>query len=873
MAKYSPMMRQYLDIKAKHEDAILFFRLGDFYEMFMEDAEEVARLLGLALTGREAGPAGRVPMCGVPHHAADTYIAKLITLGKKVAICEQVELPSQAKGLVKREVVRIVTPGSLLEGAMLEDDRANYLASIKRSAKGYGLSLIELSTGEVLADSYPGRQLPSRLTDDILKFLPVELIINIDLNLDKDLQRLARLAGINTCTTLSDQAFSWEQAQAQYGRQYGQGTTHGLPQLAFEALGAALLYLQKTQQNSLPHLRSPRCINTPSYMELDATTLRNLELLRSADIERGGGSLLSVLDETTTALGARQLRQWIAKPLYNKEGIEKRLDAVAELAEENLVRDHLRQLLKKCYDLERLAGRVATNVASPRDLEALKQSLGLLPDLGTLLENLESPACKEAADRILLLPELKQELEDALARDLPTGIREGGIFADGYNEQLDELRYATQHGKEWLAQLEADERDKTGIKSLKVGFNRVFGYYIEVTRTNTHMVPKHYIRKQTLVNAERYITEDLKAKEDAILGGEEKQRNFEYELFLSLRRRVAEFVAQIQQNASLVAELDCLQSLATAAIHNRFVRPHIDDDGRLEIVEGRHPVVEQVIGRHQFVPNDITMDAGEILVITGPNMGGKSTYMRQVALIILMAQMGSFVPAMSAHISLVDRVFTRVGAADDLFSGKSTFMVEMIESQVALSQATPNSLIVFDELGRGTSTFDGMALAWAIIEYVQHQIGCKTLFSTHYHELTNLAESLPKVRNVSCQVIEEKGELIFLHKVAAGRADRSYGLNVAKMAGLPTAVLRRARQMLSRIEQRTPAEVGALQLTFGDFMLGEANMDSAAASETLDPVHKQIFEELEAKDLNTLTPLDALNLIAAWQKLQREGGQ
>ncbi|NLY53224.1 MAG: DNA mismatch repair protein MutS [Firmicutes bacterium] len=868
--QYTPMMRQYLRIKEQHQDCILFFRLGDFYEMFLDDAEEASRILGIALTGRDAGAAGRVPMCGIPYHSADTYIAKLIVHGKKVAICEQVEDPSQAKGLVERRVVRIITPGSLLDSSMLEDGRPNYLAALHRTGQAYGLALVELSTGEVLVGAYSGRQLPSPLIDDFLRFAPAELVLGPELEANEEVERLSQLAGTNASTVLAATHFAPAEAERVLREQYGEEVDPNLPAVAVQALGASLHYLRHVQQRNLPHLRLPQRLGTGTYMHLDTATCRNLELLRGYRSESTAGSLLAVLDQTTTALGARELKQWITRPLYELDAINRRLDAVAELHQKHLEREQLRQCLQDCYDLERLASRVATGVANARDLQALGSTLRRLPQLLSLLNQFRAPRLQAIASDLMLLPDLADELGRALREDLPLSIREGGIFASGYNQQLDDLRRAAQEGKQWLAQLEARERELTGIKSLKVGFNKVFGYYLEVTKANLDQVPPHYVRKQTLVNAERFITDELKSREDAILGGEEKQRALEYELFVELRERVSTYVPAIQKNARLIAELDCLQSLAEVAVRQHYCRPQIAESGTLEIIGGRHPVVEQVVGRHKFVPNDLSLQAGETLIITGPNMGGKSTYMRQVALIVIMAQMGSFVPAESATIGLVDRIFTRVGAADDLFSGQSTFMVEMVESKVALTEATQHSLILFDELGRGTSTFDGMALAWAIIEYVQHHLRAKTLFSTHYHELTGLAERLPLVRNVSCQVAEDKGELVFLHRVVPGRADRSYGINVAKMAGLPTPVIQRARQVLARIEQRSPSEVGALQLTLGDYQLDRAEAE-AAASSSLPTQHQQILDGLAALDINELTPLDALNLLASWSRLYKEG--
>ncbi|HBK86876.1 MAG TPA: DNA mismatch repair protein MutS, partial [Firmicutes bacterium] len=571
MAEYSPMMQQYLDIKALHQDCILFFRLGDFYEMFMDDAEEASRLLGIALTGRDAGPAGRVPMCGVPYHAADTYIAKLIVQGKKVAICEQVEDPSQAKGLVERRVVRIVTPGSLLDASMLEGDRPNYLATLCRVSGSYGLALIELSTGEVLADAYSGSSLPNQLIDDFLRLAPAELVLADNLAEDEPISRLAQLAGVTACTPWAADNFSLAKAQQLYLTQYGVTPAEDLPTAALQALGAALYYLQQMQQHNLPHLRLPQKLAVANIMHLDAATCRNLELLKGARSEGSAGSLLSVLDYTTTALGARELKQWITRPLYEVHAINSRLEAVDELSQDNLRRASLRDYLKDCYDLERLASRVATGIANARDLQALGSTLCLLPKLLALLEQLQAPQLRAIASELLLLPDLAGELRRALRDDLPLSLREGGIFAPGYNEQLDLLRHAAQGGKQWLAELEAREREQTGIKSLKVGFNKVFGYYLEVTKANVAQVPPHYVRKQTLVNAERYITDELKSQEDAILGGEEKQRLLEYELFVELRERVATFVPAIQQNAVLIAALDCLQSLAEAAIRNRYV--------------------------------------------------------------------------------------------------------------------------------------------------------------------------------------------------------------------------------------------------------------------------------------------------------------
>ncbi len=865
MTEYTPMIRQYLEVKAEHPDCLLFFRLGDFYEMFLEDAEEAAKLLEITLTGRDAGSAGRIPMCGVPYHAAEIYIAKLIVQGKRVAICEQVEDPSQAKGLVRREVTRIVTPGSVLDASMLPAGQNNYLACLLQHGQAFGLSLVELSTGEVLVGEYEGGSLPPRLVDDYLRLQPAEALLGGKLAESEAALRMLQLAGTMTKSILSVEEFSQARAERVCREQYPGVSTSGLPEQGLRAFAAALRYLQQLQQQPLPHLKFPRDLRQPTVMYLDLATRRNLELTKGNRETGVAGSLLAVLDQTVSSLGSREIRQWITQPLCDLPQIQARLDAVEELREHNLQRDKLRGLLRGAYDLERLAGRVATGLANARDLLALGKTLSILPELQAQLVGLRTELLTRSGDQLQLLPELTIELERALLPEPPISLREGALFRPGYSPELDAISQAAEEGKAWLAELEARERERTGIRSLKVGFNKVFGYYLEVTKSNLAQVPPDYIRKQTLVNAERYITEELKSREDAILGAEEREKALQYELFVQLRQQVAQHVPVIQRNASILASLDCLQALAEAAVRGRYCKPSLTEDGTLQIAAGRHPVVEQVVGRSQYVPNDLQMNPGELLVITGPNMGGKSTYMRQIALIVLMAQMGSFVPADSARIGLVDRIFTRVGAADDLFSGQSTFMVEMTESRTALTEATKHSLILFDELGRGTSTYDGMAIAEAIIEYVHQNLGAKTLFSTHYHELTSLADRLPQVRNVCCQVAEQRGELIFLRQVRDGRADKSYGINVAKMAGLPLPVIQRARQILRRLEQRTPAEA-TLQLTLGDLMQEEAQAEVAAASNEPPAEWTRLIASMRELDVESLTPLAALNLLAKWKE-------
>jgi len=723
---------------------------------------------------------------------------------------------------------------------------------------------VELSTGEVLVGEYEGAGLPSRLVDDYLRLQPAEALLGGKLAENEAVLRMLQLAGTATKTELELAELSLPRAEQVCEQQFPGVTAAGLPQQGLRACAGALRYLRQLQQQPLPHLKFPRDLQQPTTMYLDLATRRNLELTRGNRECGVAGSLLSVLDQTVSSLGSREMRQWITQPLCDLPLIQARLDSVEELKDHNLQRDKLRELLRGAYDLERLAGRVATGLANARDLLALGKTLSILPELQAQLTGLRTELLTHSGAELQLLPELTRELERALLPEPPLSLREGGLFRPGYSPELDAISQAAEDGKTWLAELEARERERTGIRSLKVGFNKVFGYYLEVTKSNLGQVPADYIRKQTLVNAERFITEELKSREDAILGAEEREKALQYELFVQLRQQVALHVPAIQQNASILARLDCLQALAEAAVRRRYCKPSLTQDGTLQIAAGRHPVVEQVVGRSRYVPNDLSMHPGELLVITGPNMGGKSTYMRQIALIVLMTQMGSFVPADSARVGLVDRIFTRVGAADDLFSGQSTFMVEMTESRTALNEATSNSLILFDELGRGTSTYDGMALAEAIIEYVHQNLGAKTLFSTHYHELTSLADRLPQVRNVCCQVAEQRGELIFLRQVRDGRADKSYGINVAKMAGLPLPVIQRARQILRRLEQRTPAEA-TLQLTLGDLMLEEAQAEAAAAGNQVPAELVRLIETIRELDVNSLTPLAALNLLAKWK--------
>ncbi|MBN6188686.1 DNA mismatch repair protein MutS [Aneurinibacillus sp. BA2021] len=809
--KYTPMIQQYLAIKEQHRDAFLFFRMGDFYEMFFEDALTAARELEITLTGREGGGEERIPMCGVPHHSVEAYIAQLIEKGYKVAICEQVEDPKQAKGIVRREVTRVITPGTVMEGKFLQDKENNYLLSMFRHEGVFALAACDISTGEFHVTEV-GTQ--SQLLDEMIQYRPSEVVLfsiegtELDDSLD---DHFALHSIVVTKRSLASDVLEADAAAgfAELFSNVERGRECTPAMLA--AARGLLSYLQETQKRSLDHLHRVHVYEAAAYMVLDQFTRRNLELVETIRDKSKKGSLLWLLDQTATAMGGRLLRRWIDKPLVNKAEIERRQAAVQALLDGWMARDELRTCLKDVYDLERLAGRIAYGTASPRDLIQLKASLQTIPLLKKILRELSGSAAalKEAADRLDPCTDIIDIIEQGIVDDPPITVKEGGLIKEGYHDYLDKLRTASREGKQWIAKLEQQERQATGIRSLKVGYNKVFGYYIEVTKANLAALPEgRYERKQTLTNAERFITPELKEKEALILEAEEKRSGLEYELFVAIREKVAAQVKRLQMLALQVATVDVLQSFATVAQDMRYVKPDIVTEGQLVIRDGRHPVVEAVLRGEPFVPNDTKLGVDQqMLLITGPNMAGKSTYMRQVALIVIMAQMGSFVPAEFAQVTPVDRIFTRIGAADDLVSGQSTFMVEMKEIEVTLTNAGMRSLVIIDELGRGTSTSEGMSIAQAVIEYLHDDIGCKTLVSTHYHELSHLESTLPNLKNFHMAVNETEDNVVFLRKLVDGPADKSYGIYCAQLAGLPPRIIDRANQLLDEYEGAVAREV------------------------------------------------------------------
>lgn len=865
----TPMMEQYLQIKQNYQDAILFFRLGDFYEMFFDDALTAARELEITLTGRDAGSAGRVPMCGVPYHAADTYISRLTAKGYRVAICDQLEEPGAGRGIVRREVTRVVTPGTVFEG--LEDKKFNFLLAVAAADGAFGLAAADVTTGLFMVTQLTGEAAAEQLLDEIVRLEPAEIVL-ADARDGKDLCGALNARGLKPLmSTCPAAAFAPDRARRELEGHFGPAWQQrfGLQHrpLAVQAAGGLLVYLRETQKRELSQFNQIQVYHAGQYMMLDAATRRNLELTASLRDGTRWGTLLWVLDHTVTAMGGRLLKLWIERPLLNVVAINERLDAVEELVGDVFRRDNLRRALSGVQDMERLASRVVYGTAGARDLLALKNSLGALPALKALLASGRTPLWRRLHDQLDCLEDLYTRLDAALCDDPPLSVREGNLIRTGYHPEVDRLRAASRDGKAWLAELEARERERTGIRSLKVGYNRVFGYYLEVTRANLNLVPDDYIRKQTLANAERFITPELKKLEETILGAEDRLVQLEYRLFTELRAEAASRVERIQQAANAVAGADAILSLAEAAVRGNYIRPRVDETDRLEIREGRHPVIEQVLEKGAYVPNDVRLDDRErLLILTGPNMAGKSTYMRQVALLVLMAQIGCFIPAASAEVGVVDRIFTRVGASDDLAAGRSTFMVEMSECQVIVSAATRRSLVIMDEVGRGTSTYDGISIARALVEYLVHRVGAKTLFSTHYHELTDL-ECLPGVKNYTVKVQERGEQVVFLRRVVPGRADRSYGIQVARLAGLPGAIVQRAQEILCALESRREAVAAAA----ADEAAAAADRPAADFCPGGDqPAGKLVLEELCALDLPRLTPLEALNLLARWQEtLQR----
>ncbi|MGC9003558.1 MAG: DNA mismatch repair protein MutS [bacterium] len=847
----TPLFRQYNSIKSQYPDVILMFRLGDFYEMFGKDAEIASKELDIVLTSREAGKGKRIPMCGVPYHAVERYIARLLSRGYKVAICEQMEDPAKAKGLVKRAVTRIVTPGTVVEESMLEARRSSFLAAVAKEGEEFGLAIADVSTGELVCTNLKEERL---LWEELQRVSPAELLL---LPGEEELGK--NIPSGTTITYLEDNPFLIQSPRQILLEHFQVSSLRGFGieeyPLAQQACAMILSYLRKTQLASLRHINSISIYFPQQFMLVDSVARRTLEITESLDGSRER-SLLGILDLTLTPMGSRLLRKWMEQPLISKEEIESRLDAVEELFNQGRLRSWLREGLKSIGDLERIVGRCATGVASPKDLLILKKGLGSVSAISPHLMEVKSELLGEIRERLNPLPDLYSLLDRALRDDAPSTLREGGIIKEGFSKELDELRKASAQGKEWIAQMENKERLRTGIKSLKIGYNAVFGYYIEVTKPNLHLVPKDYIRKQTLVNAERFITEPLKELEAKVLGAEERMAELEYEIFVSLREEVTRRADEVLQVARAVAELDVLQSLAEVAVRYNYTRPIIDEGDEIIIKDGRHPVVERFMEAGRFVPNDVELNCRDkrLLIITGPNMAGKSTYLRQVALIVLMAQMGSFIPARYGKIGLVDRIFTRIGARDDLSSGQSTFMVEMNEVANILNNATPRSLIVLDEVGRGTSTFDGLSIAWAVAEYIlSEKIGARTLFATHYHQLNKLARDSEGVKNLKADVKEEKGNIVFLYKIRPGATDKSYGIQVASLAGVPKEVLERAKEILEDLEKnehpfyrRIPTRQQKLQLSLFE-------------------LEHPVLEELKKLDLTTLTPIEALNKLKELQ--------
>ena len=871
MAELSPMMQQYMKTKEEYSDCILFYRLGDFYEMFFEDALTASKELEITLTGKQCGLEERAPMCGVPYHAVDTYLNRLVSKGYKVAICEQMEDAKFAKGIVKREVVRIATPGTNLDTQSLDETKNNYIMCIVYIADRYGLSVADVTTGDYMVTELDAG---NKLLDEIHKFMPSEIICNESfymsgMNLDDFRDRL----GI-TVYSLDPWYFDDAICKQTLTEHFGVNSLAGLGLADYDcgviASGALLKYLEETQKTSLAHFTKLTGYTTGKFMILDSSTRRNLELSETLREKQKKGSLLWVLDKTKTAMGARTLRKYVEQPLVDKGDILKRLDALEELKNQAISREEIREYLSPVYDLERLVGKISYQSANPRDLIAFQSSLSMLPHIKYILEEFHSPLLKEIYRDMDGLEDLCDMVQRAIIEEPPLAMKEGGIIREGYHEEVDRLRKAKSEGKSWLAELEMKEREATGIKGLKIKFNKVFGYYLEVTNSFKQMVPDYYTRKQTLANAERYIIPELKELEDTILGAEDKLSALEYELYCEVRNHIAGEITRIQKTAKAVAKLDVLASLALVAERNNYVRPKLNEKGVIDIQDGRHPVVEKMIPNDMFIANDTYLDDKKkrISIITGPNMAGKSTYMRQTALIVLMAQIGSFVPARSANIGLVDRIFTRVGASDDLASGQSTFMVEMNEVANILRNATGKSLLILDEIGRGTSTFDGLSIAWAVVEHISSSrlLGAKTLFATHYHELTELEGKIDNVNNY-CIAVKEKGDdIVFLRKIVNGGADKSYGIQVAKLAGVPDSVISRAKEI---VEELVDADITT---RVKDIAI-QGNEPKSKAQKRLDEVDLAQFSlfdtvkdddvlgELKELDISHMTPMDALNTL------------
>ena len=866
----SPMMVHYCQTKCAYKDSILFYRLGDFYEMFFEDAKTVSRELELTLTGKDCGLSERAPMCGIPYHAAETYINRLIDKGYKVAICEQVEDPKTAKGIVKREVTRVVTPGTNLNMQELDEGKNNYLMAIVCVGDHFGVSTADITTGDCYVTEIDEER---KLWDEINKFLPAEIICNdAFLVSGVDVDDLRNRLHISVFA-LESWYFGDDLCKQTLLEHFKISSLEGLGLADYDsgviAAGSLFRYLLDTQKNTMEHMNKIIPYTTDRYMVIDSSSRRNLELVETLREKQKRGSLLWVLDKTKTAMGARMLRSFVEQPLIDADAINERLDAVTELNMQAMLREEIREYLNPVYDLERLVSRISYRSANPRDLLAFKMSLEMIPHIKNLLANFTSPLLVRINEQMDGLEDLYTLLEASITEDPPLAVKEGGIIREGYNEQVDTYRNSKTQGKSWLAQLEAEEKEKTGIRNLKIKYNKVFCYYLEVTNSFKNLVPEYYTRKQTLTNAERYITPKLKELEDMILGAEDKLFALEYDLFCQVREELAAQIPRIQETAKAIAQLDVYASLSVVAQRNNYVRPTVNTKGVIDIKNGRHPVVEKMINNDMFIANDTYLDNGSkrVSVITGPNMAGKSTYMRQTALIVLMAQIGSFVPAEKAKIGVVDRIFTRVGASDDLASGQSTFMVEMTEVANILRNATAKSLLILDEIGRGTSTFDGLSIAWAVIEHISNTklLGAKTLFATHYHELTELEGKIPGVNNYCIAVKERGDDIVFLRKIVKGGADKSYGIQVAKLAGVPDSVLDRAKELVDELVHTD------ITSTFKDLAensrktkpkavhYDEVDLEQISLFDTVQD--QDIIEELKNLDITMLTPMDAMNTL------------
>ncbi len=861
MAEYSPMMQHYLDTKKDYKDSILFYRLGDFYEMFFDDAILASRELELTLTGKECGQEERAPMCGVPFHAAENYIARLISKGYKVAICEQMEDPKQAKGIVKREVIRVVTPGTVIESNLLDEKKNNYIMSVYKSGIYFGIAVCDVSTGDFRATQIKETNNFSAALDEISRYSPAEIVVNnLMYDTTEEIAKIRERFQIYI-SKQEDNKFSnnVEELTSKYNvvDESENKIEINDKTLCICAINGLLTYILETQKTNLDHINKIILYNNTKYMCLDINARRNLELTEKLRDKSKKGTLLWVLDKTSTSMGGRRLRRWINDPLLDIEKINKRLNSVKELKDNPILRGDIADLLKKVYDIERLVGKISYGNANARDLISLKNSVKQLPELKKIMSNTESTLLKELYNELDILEDIYNIIDVAIVEEPPISVKEGGIIKKGYNEEVDKLKMATTDGKNWLIQLEANEREKTGIKGLKVGFNKVFGYYIEVTKSNISLVPDRYIRKQTLTNGERYVTEELKKLENELLGAEEKVINLEYNAFCEIREIIEKQLLRIQRTADIVATLDVLNSFAIVAEDMNYCMPIVDNSGIIDIKGGRHPVIEKILPSGEFVDNDTYLDKEDnrFSIITGPNMAGKSTYMRQVALITLMAQCGSFVPATFARLGVVDKIFTRIGASDDLSMGQSTFMVEMMEVATILKEATQNSLVILDEIGRGTSTYDGLSIAWAVAEYMsdKEKCGAKTLFATHYHELIGLEQKIQGVKNYSIAVKEKGEDIIFLRKIVAGGTDESYGVHVAKLAGVPQTVTKRSNEILRTLERKSI--LGSKEQEKENKKIAEGQLDMYNYKLA------EIAHEIDKIDLNSLTPIDALNTL------------